>query len=188
MDVLVAIPEPPVDVIPVKEALQILQTRSNSLRPPPRLLECYPESGADESASGKQRRKTVKWTLEEQQFVINGYARFGPLWTEILKEYPFQAHRVHIDLRDKWTNIERHSTDETCARLFKEINDCRRERALLMSNCQVRDQTLERQAAPEMQMIYGIIREYAKKDSNGEHGHPAVRSTDCAKYPLTLGF
>jgi hypothetical protein len=64
--------------------------------------------------------------MEEQQFVINGYSRFGPLWTEILKEYPFHPHRIHTDLRDKWVNIERHAKDEQCARIFQEVVECRR--------------------------------------------------------------
>lgn len=82
------------------------------------------EAVKEATKNGKARRKTVKWTPEEQQFVINGYCHFGPLWTEILKEYPFHPNRVHTDLRDKWDNIMRHRNDPLSSRLFDDIDMC----------------------------------------------------------------
>ena len=89
-------------------------------------MEIYPSFKDNalftETGNGRKRRKSVKWTLEEQEFVLNGYCRFGPLWTEMLKEYPFSPNRIHYDLRDKWENIKRHSNDPSCKRIFEYIN------------------------------------------------------------------
>jgi hypothetical protein len=76
------------------------------------------------SDSGKQRRRTVKWSPEEQEYLINGFCRYGRLWTEILKQYPFHPQRIHTDLRDKWTNIQAHADESDCARLFTAVKTC----------------------------------------------------------------
>jgi hypothetical protein len=104
--------------IPFGEALGIIESLPDAI---PRPLAISFDYANPETTDGetKQRRKSIKWTSDEQEFVFNGYCRFGPLWTEILKEYPFHPRRTHTDLHDKWTNIARHATKPECARLFE---------------------------------------------------------------------
>jgi hypothetical protein len=119
--------------IPLAEALQLVRSFPDSISPPFEITLHYGDSDDQDAGLGKQRRKSVKWSPEEQQFVINGYCRFGPLWTEILKEYPFHPHRIHTDLRDKWNNILRHSHDEPCARLFANVTGCLQRREIFLT-------------------------------------------------------
>lgn len=83
----------------------------------------YPAFGSaaprTDGRCGSRRRRSLRWTPEEQQFVLNGYCRFGQLWTEMLKEYPFAPSRINYDLRDKWENIMKHAGDPLCRRLFE---------------------------------------------------------------------
>jgi hypothetical protein len=51
--------------------------------------------------------------------VFNRNCRFGPLWTEILRE-----DRIHTDLRDMCNNISQHSHDALCERLFANAIRC----------------------------------------------------------------
>jgi hypothetical protein len=119
--------------IPLSEALQLVRSFPACISPPLEISLRYDDSDAPHPGLTKQRRKSVKWSAAEQQFVLNGYCRFGPLWTEILKEYPFHPHRIHTDLRDKWNNISRHSDDAHCARLFANVTDCRQRREVFLT-------------------------------------------------------
>lgn len=120
--------------------------------------------------NGKVRRKTIKWTPEEQQFVINGYCRFGPLWTEILKEYPFHPNRIHTDLRDKWENIKRHESDPQCARLFGDVHKCIEKRDSFLTNP---DGTTERQKVepfPVLKRVQELVRDQRKQEHEMQRG------------------
>jgi hypothetical protein len=169
--------------IPISEALRNLDAKSNEPYAVRAVLEDYEDIGYEAAGEGKQRRKSVKWTAEEQQFVINGYAQFGPLWTEMLKEYPFHPHRIHTDLRDKWNNIERHTKNERCADFFERVNEGRRRVELRYTNPNANAAAA---ISPEMEKIRRSIRESAARID--DRPHPGPPPDDVPRYPLNLEF
>jgi hypothetical protein len=114
----------PVETLPFADALQIIDSFPDTPVCTFATVPVFADAPSQSTEDGRRRRRTVKWTPEEQSFLVNGMCRFGRVWTEILKEYPFHPQRIHTDLRDKWDNIQTHSTDEGCRRLFDAIQSC----------------------------------------------------------------
>lgn len=76
----------------------------------------------------KVRRITVKWTLEEQEFLLNGYRKFEKYWTQILKEYPMNPIRIRFDLKDKWKNLQKKASNPKIKELFERIEASKAQR------------------------------------------------------------
>ena len=70
----------------------------------------------------KERRAPVKWTEEEIEFLFNGYRKYANSWTQILKEYPMNPIRMRFDLKDKWKNMVRKSSDPNYKQVFEDVN------------------------------------------------------------------
>lgn len=133
--------------------------------------------------NGKVRRKTIKWTPEEQQFVINGYCRFGPLWTEILKEYPFHPNRIHTDLRDKWENIKRHETSVHCGRLFGDVRKCIQKREDFLTTPDGEPERKKLEPFPVLNRMRELVRDLMKRESEMRRGEQ-----DEANFQMNLDF
>lgn len=121
-------------VLTVEEAVQLALAIPETPKKP---IDIYPKfhyPPEPEDNQQKKRRKSLKWSSEELQFVLNGYCKFGALWTEILKEYPFHPHRIHTDIRDKWENMYKHESDPNCKRIFDEVIRCVRLRTQFLAN------------------------------------------------------
>jgi len=52
----------------------------------------------------------VRWTKEEEEYLIAGVKRYGKSWVEILKNYEFQ-NRTNVNLKDKWRNLKKRDPD-----------------------------------------------------------------------------
>eukprot|EP00897_Mesotaenium_endlicherianum_P002249 jgi/Mesen1/2051/ME000150S01141 len=80
-----------------------------SWRPPTAAHHMFGSSGF----SGRQRRKTVRWTDGEEAALRAGVRKFsdsGNMWKLIL-EYGkgrFNEHRTAVDLKDKWRNMQKY--------------------------------------------------------------------------------
>ena len=81
----------------------------------------------------KSRRPSVMWSVEEQEFLLNGYRKFSNCWTQILKEYPMNPVRIRFDLKDKWKNLIQKENDPECAKIFQNINECNEQRRQILS-------------------------------------------------------
>ena len=71
----------------------------------------------------KVRRTPSKWSIEEQEFLLNGYRKFANCWTQILKEYPMSPIRIRFDLKDKWKNLAKKSSEPECEKVFKNVDE-----------------------------------------------------------------
>ena len=82
------------------------------------------ENPNQQDKNGKSRRNPVKWSNEEQEFLLNGYRKFSNCWTQILKEYPMHPIRIRFDLKDKWKNLLKKQSDPKIKQIFDDINEC----------------------------------------------------------------
>ncbi|KCV72148.1 hypothetical protein H696_01552 [Fonticula alba] len=57
------------------------------------------------SSPAPQRRTNPPFSKEEETKLVDGYRRYGPAWTKILKEYDFPTYRTSVDLKDKFRNL-----------------------------------------------------------------------------------
>lgn len=82
------------------------------------------ESNEKITKGQKSRRVTVKWSNEEQEFLLNGYRKYHRCWTQILMEYPMNPVRQRCDLKDKWKNIQKKCVkDSQIGDALKNIED-----------------------------------------------------------------
>ena len=75
----------------------------------------------DEDEPIKEKRTPVKWTQEETEFLLNGYRKYSNSWTQILKEYPLHPIRIRFDLKDKWRNLHKKTSDPNIQQVFDNI-------------------------------------------------------------------
>ena len=87
-----------------------------------------------QNKDGKSRRIPLKWTIEEQEFLLNGFRKFDTCWTQILKEFPLHPIRGRYDLKDKWKNILKKENDPNLTIFFKEISEIKEKRNLFISH------------------------------------------------------
>jgi len=58
-----------------------------------------------EQTSVKRKHRTP-FTLEEEDYVIQGVAKFGKRWRHVLSSFPFRSCRTVVDIKDKYRNLK----------------------------------------------------------------------------------
>lgn len=70
------------------------------------LSSCPPCMQEHTSVSRKHR---TPFTLDEEDYVIQGVAKFGKRWRHVLSSFPFNSSRTVVDIKDKYRNLKARS-------------------------------------------------------------------------------
>jgi len=134
----------PIQSIPERNILTLQTVRYilkdiNCFSDPISLTIKYPTENAniEENNEQKKRRVPLKWTIEEKEFLLNGYRKFDKCWTQILKEFPMNPLRRRYDLKDKWKNLLKKQNEQKYIAFFSEISRLKEQRSLLLSQSSV---------------------------------------------------
>ena len=165
-------PAPISPTLPFQDALTIICQNHPTFAPKPLSIVFYTdltinEPDKNDEKKDKLHRTPIKWSQEEQEFLLNGFRKFTNSWTQILQEYPMHPIRLRFDLKDKWKMLLKKSSDSQYKPFFDRIHTCVEQRnqnltkgALFLSLKQMQIQKI-------WKMIH-FIKKFFKKSINNK--------------------
>ena len=72
-------------------------------------VPALPPSPCTQEHTSVSRKHRTPFTLDEEDYVIQGVAKFGKRWRHVLSSFPFNSSRTVVDIKDKYRNLKARS-------------------------------------------------------------------------------